>query len=83
MMQLLTPAMIVGAGIGLAMAALQIVLGQALISRAIERETEDEGPSPDESEFRKRQAMIRRLMWSSLVILPLAGLALGALVSRV
>lgn len=83
MMQFLTPAAIAGAAIGLTMGLLQIVFAEALIRRAIRKETEAEGPSPDETEFRNRLANIRRLVWSSVIILPLAGLALGALVSRV
>lgn len=82
-MQFLTPAAIAGAAIGLTMGVVQIVLAQVFIRLAIAKETEAEGPSPDEVEFRKRLATIRRLVWSSLIILPLAGFALGALVSRV
>jgi len=83
MMQLLTPASLAGAAIGLVMAVLQIVLATALIRRAIVTEVEAEGPSPDETGFQRRLATIRRLVWSSVIILPLAGFALGVLVSRV
>ncbi|MFC0283491.1 hypothetical protein ACFFJB_07705 [Camelimonas abortus] len=79
----LPAAALAGAAIGLAMAALQVVLVQSFAARAIERETEGEGPSPDEGEFRKRLALTRRLVWSSLAVLPLAGALLGALVSRI
>ncbi len=82
MMQLLTPAAIAGAAIGLTMAVGQILVARALIRRAIDQETEAEGPSPDEPEFQKRLATIRRMVWSSLVVLPLAGFALGVAVSR-
>lgn len=82
MMQILTPAAIAGAAIGLTMGLLQILVAQALIRRAIVRETEAEGPSPDEPEFLKRLAAIRRLVWASFVILPLTGFVLGLLVGR-